>query len=355
MAAGFAACLCLGLVMTFADGTTIAGLVSGLVTSPALFARSYHNAYTNPFSKWSLLVCGIGLVTAVGFHRTRSWLVARPHWLGLVKLVVGSGLLGAFILQHRTALTGSLLFLWLLIVDVRPADSNRLLLAFLSALFSLQWFPMAGDQVEWAALLPMTAAVVLLADGINLLAAGNKSRVWGEFAPAAVQTVLIAGVFLFAGLRTGTVVRDWSRGWPVNLPGAHLLRLPANDARRFTAAVTQLSRNCRTVLTLPGLYSFSIWSGVPPVEDKRINGWPFLWPEEVEKEALPKVRGTAQGCVLVDRKEYEFFKSLAVLKGHDELLTEIQRTMVPIYSVQDLTLYRSPEGTRGFVRGAGQQ
>jgi hypothetical protein len=88
-------------------------------------------------------------------------------------MAAGTGLLCAFLYSDKQALTGSLLFLSLLLVDVQPMSqtmySRRLLLALLCLLFSLQIFPIAGTQVDWAALMPITAAVVLLPDSTNCI------------------------------------------------------------------------------------------------------------------------------------------------------------------------------------------
>jgi hypothetical protein len=88
---------------------------------------------------------------------------------------------------------------------------------------------------------------------------------------------------------------------------------------------------------VPGLYSFSLWSGVPPFEEKR---WPFLWPDEVQKNELRKLRQQRQGCVLVSQNAYHFFKHIGGSQRNEPLLPEIQRTMTPVYTVQDVTLYR---------------
>ena len=102
------------------------------------------------------------------------------------------------------------------------------------------------------------------------------------------------------------------------------------------------------MLTIPGMYSYSIWSGVPPIEDRRINTWPFLWPEEALTKDLPKLREQDGGCVLVNETEYWFFKNIAVSPGHDEVLSEVQRTMSPIYKFEEIILYKVG-GTRETV------
>ena len=95
--------------------------------------------------------------------------------------------------------------------------------------------------------------------------------------------------------------------------------------------LNELKQHCSVVLTVPGMYSYSIWSGVAPIEEKRINSWPFMWPDEVLREDLPKLQEQSRACVLVNRSEYEFFKGIAVWRGNDEILSEIQKTMRPLF------------------------
>jgi len=65
--------------------------------------------------------------------------------------------------------------------------------------------------------------------------------------------------------------------------------------------------------------------------------------DKVQKNESPKLPQQNRGCVLVSRDMYCFFRQFAVSPGNDELLSEIQRTMRPIFTLQDLTLYRSSQ------------
>lgn len=350
LVAGLGICLCAGVGVTLAWGTTLRALFRALITGPAMFVRSFHYPFLDATRRGSILLSVIGLGVAIGMFRWRRLADVRPAWLGLLKTAAGTGLLCAFSYDPRLALTGSLLFLWLLIVDAQPmsgpAYSNRLLLALLCPLFSLQVFPMAGEQVDWAALVPITAAAVLLADGTNCIDRESFRMHLPRLArivAGATGTVLAICLFLFGGERTLLRYREWRGAQSVNLPGTHWLRLPPVETGRLTSTVSELRRDCQTVLTIPGLYSFSLWSGVPPVEEKRFNSWPFLWPDEVRKNELPKLRQQNRGCVLVSRDSYRFFRQFAVSPGNDEVLSEVQRTMRPIFALQDLTLYRSSQ------------
>ena len=350
LSAGLGICLCSGIAVTLAFGTTFGGVIRCLVMAPALLVRSYHMPYLDATYKYSILLSVIGLAFGIGTFRWRRLADVRPAWLGLLKMAAGTGLLCAFFRSDREALTGSLIFLWLLLVDAQPMSqtmySRRLLLALLCLLFSLQLFPIAGTQVDWAALMPITAAAVLLADGINCI---DRETFRMQFprltwiSAGGTGTLLATLLFLFVGGIAIQRYQQWRGAQPVNLPGTHWLRLPLMEADRLTVTVSELRRDCRMVLMVPGLYSYSLWSGVPPIEQKPINAWPFLWPDEVQKNELPKLRQQNRGCVLVSWDRYRFFRRLAVSPGNDGLLSEIQRTMKPIFAFQDLTLFDSSQ------------
>lgn len=343
-------CVCAGLALTLASGTTAHGLLRGLITEPALLVKNYQNPFRDAARKGSFLVFTIGVAVAAVVMVKHRVLQARPVWLGTLKVVASTVLLCAFCYNARVALTGSLLFLCLLLIDVPMKTgaeySNRILLASVSLFFSLQLYPMAGEQADWATLLPTLAAAIVLADGLDLIERQNSAVHLSQWGMAlARSTALILTVFLFLSVGTDAVTRyrRWQTSQPLDLPGAHWLRLPPDETARLRDTVSLLNQNCETVLTIPGLYSFTLWSGVPAADDKRFNSWPFLWPDEVENKELPKLRQSDRGCVLTSEGVYRFFKRVAVTPGNDELLSNVRQTMTPIATVQDLTLYRASQ------------
>lgn len=345
---GLIGCVCLGLAATLALGTTPSALFRAFVTVPAQFAASYHNPFLDAMRNRSLAISATVLFAALGVFFWRPPPTVRTVGIGLLKVVAGLTFMLSFFYDYRPTLTGSLLILWLLIVDLPPesglAYSNRLLLALFAPLFSLQLYPMAGSQVAWASLMPITAAAVLVGDGLNSLARevdrGALPRRIGLIASGA-GTLLTLFLFAYLGESTWAHMQRWRAAPSLNLPGARWLHLPPAETARLTSTVAKITQNCQAVLYLPGLYSFWIWSGVPPVEEKRINTWPFLWPDEVQKNELRSLGRRSQACVLVSRDVYGIFKGFAVNPGRDELLLETQRTMHPVDEVQDLILYRS--------------
>src|SRR5215469_2694128 len=299
--AGFAICLFVGIGVILFYGTTTTALFRSLILYPALLISSYHMPFVGATKKVSIIISIAGLGAAVAVFYGRYLGRRVPAWLDLLKVAAGAGLLCASIRWPGQELTGSLLFLWLLVDNPKLSQhqyANRLLLVVLCLLFSLQLYPIAGAQLAWAELLPIVAAALLLADGANCV---EHNLSGGKLVRLACATAV------------------WTGPVPVN----------------------KIKQYCEVVLTTPGMYSYSIWSGVPPAEEKRINAWPFLWPEEILRKDLPKLREHDGGCVLVNEAEYRFFKHIAVSTGNDELLPEIQRTMTPIFTFQDITLYKA--------------
>jgi hypothetical protein len=146
LAAGFVVCSCIGLGVTLWLGTTPRALFDNLVLGSIRLARAYH--YPFWASKGALLVSVIEFGAAMIVFRQRLLISQHPVWLGSLKIAAGAVLLFQSWLDIRLALTGSLLFLWLLIVDV-PAVSgtryfDRLLLALLSGLLESAALPNGG-------------------------------------------------------------------------------------------------------------------------------------------------------------------------------------------------------------------
>jgi hypothetical protein len=222
-------------------------------------------------------------------------------------------------------------------------------MAVLSALFSLQLYPMAGSQVDWAGLMPMTAAAILMGDGIDCLERAGIASTF-HVAPAARRVTALIGLLLFAftGVEAARSLAQWRRNPSLDLAGAHWLHLPPADHARLRTTVAAISRDCREVLTVPRMPSFSLWSDVPMVEPK----WITSGPEDIREEEVREIREHEGGCVLVSPRTYQFWRKFTAATDADRLLPEIEKTMNSISSVPDLTLYR-PYSTGDRVAATG--
>jgi len=345
---GLATAVSFGIAAILATGTSVMGLWEGLVLGPLRLTRGYHWPFYDANNTASLGLCAAAAVlSAAVLAVTRSpRRVTAVAWL---KLVAGTGVLLTSWYDPVAGLCASLLLLWLVVLDApsKPvAYLDRTFLAVLSLLYSLELFPIAGDQIDWATLLPTVAAALMMADGTRALAE-QRVVIRASF-PVAAATVciLVAGVLgISAGTRAVQMWNRWQSLESVDLPGTIWLRLPPVETARLRLIATSMRKNCQTVLSLPGLYSFAIWSGVTPKERRRINSWPFLFGDDaIAKELRDSKSGD---CVLVSEITYDLFRMLARFPSSDELLPSIPRTMTAIVSTEDTPIPNMPfEGKR---------
>jgi hypothetical protein len=127
----------------------------------------------------------------------------------------------------------------------------------------------------------------------------------------------------------------------VDLPGTHWLRVSPMENGSVDGHCQRTQAKLLDSANGSGPNSSSLWSGVPAAEEKKINTWPFLWSYEVEKNELPRLRQQNQGCVLISSEVYLFWKDFANSKSNDELLSEVRKTMKPIFTLQDVILTSS--------------
>ena len=335
----------IGIGGVVALGTTGRGLLDGLIFGSLRFSQAFHDPFLEANRNYSLLLCelGVGWAAAI-IIVNRVNLLRRQLVIATLKSVAGAGLLLSSWYAPRVALSGSLLFLWILVFDSSEMENaaylDRMLLVLLAVLYALQIFPIAGSQVDWATVMPTTAAAVLIADGMQ--AVSKESAKLGIRYPALLNDAVTVGLVVILSMATAIdATRVWTR-WrsleAVNLPGTSWLRLPPAEATRLTYMTDQIAANCRTLLSVPGLYSFSLWSGVSPIEQRRFTSWPFTWGNDVLRHEFRDLQ--KGGCALVSEKSYGLFRGFTTVPQHDDLLTAIRTEMTPIASIQDLTLYR---------------
>jgi hypothetical protein len=85
---------------------------------------------------------------------------------------------------------------------------------------------------------------------------------------------------------------------PLPFAGATLLRLPGAEVRGYTNIVNTLRARCRSLITMPGMLSLNLWSGVPaPSGMTQEPWWAVLSPAQL-RFALTRARA-AKGLCLV--------------------------------------------------------
>ncbi len=199
-------------------------------------------------------------------------------------------------------------FLWLVVVSPSGANMlsgfSRAMLGLVTVIQVLSAYPVAGPQVQFSAILIIVVASICFADSIPFIVA--RLPRWRTpdvlLAIRAGLALLLAGVYI---LYAWTAFRRYETLEPVNLPGAHRLRLDTSRAAVLRELVMRTNASCRTLVTVPGMFSFYFWTGLPlrsPIDY-------LLWIADLsdaEQNALVEdLSGVPQVCVIYNQKSIE--------------------------------------------------
>jgi len=256
-------------------GTSLTGLVDGVLLGPL----RHPFVYSAPID-WqpgALIVAAAALVLSILAVRRRE----ERRWINLVaavRLVVAAAfplvLLFAFavrqaelILSYGVPLAG-LFALPLSAPAARGAGGrSRTWLALLLVFQCLHAYPVAGSQLFWGVFLWYPLMVLGAWEAWEFLLAGRARRlVLGAGALAAVAVLGVAGL-MFSVMAENARLRR-SGGEPIALPGAERIVMASATATTLQILTTNAVVHGDVLFTLPGMFSFNLWSGVPTAGER---------------------------------------------------------------------------------------
>jgi hypothetical protein len=181
----------------------------------------------------------------------------------------------------------------------------RRLVPALAVLQALIAYPVASTQVAFGSVLFLVCGAVCVADGWSelQLAVRDQRGQSQRAAPWAIMTSLIAALALVFAIHYVVNPARAARGLynseqPLPFAGATGLRLPGTKVRMYTNIVNTLRARCRSLITMPGMLSLNLWSGVPaPSGMTQEPWWTVLSPAQL-RFALTRARA-AKGLCLV--------------------------------------------------------
>lgn len=194
-------------------------------------------------------------------------------------------------------------FCWLVMVQPATADRSaparqmsfgRRATGMVGALMLLYPFPVAGHQISIGALLPVLIIPVLTHDVLLALQARGAVRlVPGRLA------ALLAGFFLLVvgAMATIAAARGYRRDMPLGLPGTSLIRVDPTQAEDLRWVTAQLEA-CNSSYSMPGMFSFSLWTDQPLPTALNINDTlAFILPAR-QKEIVRALERQPNLCVV---------------------------------------------------------
>ena len=181
----------------------------------------------------------------------------------------------------------------------------RLFIPAFAVLEALMAYPVAGAQVVFGSLLFLVCGAICFADGWRDLEAWGAARsaADGVRAPRTIMAALATALAI--ALAFQYVVRPmefWGDAYATNprlpIAGATRLHLPAARVATLTQITSLLRARCLSLITLPGLLSFNLWSGLPAPSGLTAEPfWHLLSPAQ-EQIVLTRARATPGLCAV---------------------------------------------------------
>jgi hypothetical protein len=289
------------VIGTMLQGMSLATLLDAVLWVPL----GHPGVYSVPLLVPLREVCGAVLITAgiAALYRfgERAWTGA--DWVGALRCAVGLCAMYLFTINVGY-LVWVLPFLPLGLIPVngvewRPCDFfPRVFLSSLAAAEFLQAYPVAGSQLNIAAMPALLWALLCIHDGAGgLFNLVRRATGWGRDSFPG-KSVLGGAVALACTVAMLPSV-SWSRRYPdpaSHLRGAASLHLPAPVEARYLFLADSIRANCDILFSLPGLGSLNYWSGVPAPNGSNLNAWMRGMGLDRQQQILDILRANPRAC-----------------------------------------------------------
>jgi hypothetical protein len=368
IAGGFLVLAVLICAAILGAGTSLGGLVDGVVTQPLRQGEAFTVPFVLSPRIWAFDAIGLaGALAFWGLARSgapvsaavRSFAAAASVMVGVeMALTLVGKTLPANPLDLAGVPVSLLAFVWVALVP--PASGERrvgfavLLLPVLAVLQPLHAFPVAGSQVFWGTFLLVGVAAICVANGVRSLFAGMAAGREREitFALATAVAIVIAAFAVNATLREGLVrVRgEYHAAVPLDLPGATDVRVTEAEAVAFRAITAAIDRECpASFMTEPGMMNFYIWTEKEPPTGMNATAWMTLFDDHQEQQVVEETSSIEGLCLLRNTAIAEYWSSGPVPPG--PLVENLKQGFRPIATFGDYELLKregkSPDTASG--------
>ena len=276
--------------VAIARGTTLSGLVHGIVLNPLNHPSELSIPLDLP--SWAPWWALLSSVVAVAWIVLRSDSESRDSTsvlvIGGLQLLAGGAIwLAAAIMPLQIRMALSLPLLWIAVVpgwEGKQSCRGQAFIMSLAALQTLHAYPVAGTQLAWSTFLFVPVGAIGIADGWRHVAPalGARFAILNRRVPMQLAgAVLIAACFMTAIYPSAR----WSRwvyktGVPLGLPGTAGMHLPESEASVYRWLANELTSRCATFLTVPGLNSFYFFTRIEPPTLLNTTHWMTMFSHE---------------------------------------------------------------------------
>lgn len=314
---GFLVLAIISCVAILGAGTSIHGLIDGVIKQPLRQASAF--SIPMGLSKRIYAFDFVALGAAVAYWFAARYRTAAPSgtWRAIwavFAIAVGVTMIyavpGQSLPFNANALEGfplsMLPFCWVALIPMAPSERApsfaRLLLPLLAVLQSLHGYPVAGSQIQLSALLLVPVGALCVGNGVRGLFASTEMSA-DRIALVGLATVatVVLGWFtvnVYLKEQISLARANYNAGFSLGLPGATKVHLGSEEeVAMYQAVVHGIDRYCAATVMEPGMDSFYIWSGQEP-PSYTATGWETLFDTEHQEKVIEDTRGDKQLCLL---------------------------------------------------------
>ena len=293
--------------VTLGFGTSVAGLVRGVLIRPLGFGATYFVAV--PFRTRAIAPAACSVALFFGFRHWESrgeTARRRVGWaIDGLKLAYALFVL-LFARRHEVVflLNYALPWLWLVLVPSGRSSRSRddffprLVLALVACLEALQAYPVPGSQMVLGTFLLIPVAALCTHDLVGGLrarrsASGGDLRRWRL--ASLVAPWMIVAVCAATACRA---YQDHQSLVPLDLPGARRVRLPEQDVALYTWMAANLRAHSDSFITLPGYDSLYFWAEKEPPTALNTTLWWMLLDDREQEQIVEALSRCPRACVI---------------------------------------------------------
>jgi hypothetical protein len=302
-AAVFLGTSALVVVLTMAMGSSLSGLLNGMIAFPLRLTKNY--AIGSPMDDCAVAAAavGIGLARIVSKAPRKleyAWPVAKCA-LGIAAIFC------ALFHQEEYLLRFGPGSAWMVAL---PASGNngktfgRVFLAFLAVMESMWAYPICGAQLSFSVFLFVLIGVVALADGLGVLVtAAGRGWMWPRIAAIGLFLIVL-GIGSKAAMDTG---RLYASLVPFGLPGADRIRVDPAKAAAYGTIVQELKDNADIFGGQPVMNSLYLWTKMEPPAGSIHTLWNELLTDAQQQAIIDELQKHPRACLVESDKLMAFW------------------------------------------------
>jgi hypothetical protein len=332
-AIAFIAAALLTCVAPLAMGSSIHGLIDGIIRFPLFLSHKF--AIASPMDPWSITVAAVGIVLAIAFSRSTK----NDPLAAIVKIIVALAALACIALhaeEHLFRFGPGLAFL-VLLPAARDRPFPRIFAAFLAISETLWAYPICGAQLSFAVFPYVFIAVCILSDGITELATSKSKSPNTILRAASIALLLIA--LAIGGINAQATYRLYTSLVPFGLPGTDRIRVEPEKAAAYQKITADLKRNTDFFTGLPVTNSLYVWTHIEPPPWAIHTLWMYTLTDAQQQEVIDSLQNHPRACLVYSEELLAFW-----LQGRSlppgKLIDYLKANYSPAFTMAQIQGYR---------------